>query len=77
MSYFSDLFKDKINSVILREYVEKIVREMAELKQKNYYTMLEVDKRKDEINKIEEALKEFGIPVDEIHPDTDFDDGDY
>jgi len=73
MSYFSDLFKDKYESQILREYIEKIVRDMAELKQKNYEVMQEVDRRKDEIAKIELALKELNIPID-FNPDADFDD---
>jgi hypothetical protein len=73
MSYFSDLFKDKYESPVLREYIEKIVRDMAALKQKNYEVMREVDRRKDEIAKIELALKELNIPTD-FDPDADFDD---
>lgn len=72
MNYFSDFFKDKYNSPMLREYIEKIIREMAELKRKNYYAMIEVDKRKDELNKMEAALKELNIEVENITPDTDF-----
>lgn len=67
MSYFSDLFKDKYKSSVLCEYIEKIVREMAELKQKNYYAMQEVERRNKEISKIEEALKELGIPIQEMN----------
>lgn len=74
MNYFSDLFKDKYNSPILREYIEKIVREMSDLKHKNYYAQQEIDKRNREIDKIEAALKELNIDVANITPDTDFED---
>lgn len=74
MGYFSDLFKDKYKSDILREYIEKIVREMSDLKHKNYYAQQEIDKRNREIDKIEAALKELNIDVANITPDTDFED---
>lgn len=73
MSYFSDLFKDKYESEILREYIEKIIREMAELKSKNYYAQQEVDKRNKEIQKIEKALNELNIPID-FNLNQDFED---
>jgi superfamily I DNA/RNA helicase len=72
MSYFSDLFKDKYNSPILREYIEKIVREMADLKIKNSYAMKEIERRNIEILRIEEALTELGIPCT-IVKEEDFD----
>jgi DNA-binding protein H-NS len=65
MSYFSNLFKDKFNSPLVREYIEKIIREMAELKHKNYNEMQIINQREKEIKKIQEALVDLGIEVDE------------
>lgn len=65
MSYFSDLFKDKYKSEVLREYIEKIIREMAELKRKNHCEMTIINQREKEIKKIQEALIDLGIELGE------------
>jgi hypothetical protein len=65
MSYFSNLFKDKFNSQLVREYIEKIIREMAELKRKNYNEMAVINQREKEILKIQEALVDLGIEIGE------------
>lgn len=65
MSYFSDLFKDKYKSVVLREYIEKIIREMADLKRQNHNEMTIINQREKEIKRIQEALVDLGIEIDE------------
>lgn len=72
MSYFSDLFKDKYKSPMVREYIEKIVREMAELKHRNHNEMTVIQTREREIKKIQEALVDLGIEIGEnFDPDAE------
>jgi len=71
---FSDLFKDKYKSEIVREYIEKLIREMAELKRKNYMEMSIIANRERDIIKIEEALIDLGI---ELKIDENFDTDEY
>lgn len=72
---FSDLFKDKYQSSVLREYIEKLIRDMTDLKRENYYDMEKVNKRKKQITEMEVALKELGIEVGEgFDPDLSEDD---
>ena len=68
----SKLFEDKYKSSILQQQITKLVEKMAELKRENYYDMIKVDRRKDEINQIEFALTELGIPLTEIPMEDEF-----
>jgi len=70
MSYFSDLFKQKYQSPLFREFIEEKVREMSALRRENYRDMCQIDRRKDVINKIKMALQELHIELgDEFYED--------
>lgn len=71
MTNFSDLFKDKINSPILREYVEQLVRDMTDLKRENYYAMIKVEERNSKIQAIENALIELKIEFKKEYDEGD------
>jgi len=68
---FSDLFKDKYNNKIIREYIEQIVRDMTELKRENYHDQNRIDSRNTKIKEFEDALTELGIPFKENYEEGD------
>ncbi len=71
---FSHLFKDKYDSHIICEYLEKLIREMSDLKRENYYTQEKIDERNIKIKDIEKALTQLNIPIDNVFEEVDEDD---
>ena len=71
MSIFGNLFEDQYKSSTLLEFIEGIIRQMADLKRQNHYDQLKIDGREKEINRIKEALNELKIDISEdFDPDS-------
>ena len=73
---FSDLFKDKYKSQMVRDHIEKLIRDMANLKMRNYENEKSIEIRSAEIKKLEEALVDLGINIEPGFDPETFYDGD-
>lgn len=63
---FKHLFKEKYESILACEFIEKIIRKMSDLKRENYYDQQKIESRNAEIKSIEQTLTELNIPIENI-----------